>query len=263
MAFHEIAGLAVFAVVLIHCSLNWRWIAGIAKRLFDKALPTKTKLGFAVDACLLGAFLAIIASGILESQVVFKVSEVKGSIWRSVHHFSAGLSIALVGVHLGLHWGFVINMARKAFGISDRNAKTDSKAPDIRKPCDWGHALRLAALAGVLFFGIYSAFTTNFFNLLTAPFQNEAAIKDEGNSIDENKAKSDEGKDGYHNGIGSGTKQEPSGGDATEHQNKGTQISENAPARVMSALLSYISIIGVFAALAYYLEKLARLALKK
>lgn len=46
MQFHEVAGLAIGAAVLVHCGLNWKWIKGVTLKLFNRKLPIKTRLGY-------------------------------------------------------------------------------------------------------------------------------------------------------------------------------------------------------------------------
>ena len=48
LEFHEIGGLIVFGLFVIHQLFNWRWVINSTKRLFDKALPLKTKLNYVI-----------------------------------------------------------------------------------------------------------------------------------------------------------------------------------------------------------------------
>jgi len=45
MLFHEAAGLAIGAVILLHCGLNWKWIKGVSLKIFNSKLKVKTRIG--------------------------------------------------------------------------------------------------------------------------------------------------------------------------------------------------------------------------
>jgi hypothetical protein len=232
MAFHEIAGLGIFGLLVIHCLLNRKWVVAVTKQFLGKPLSAKIRFGYGIDALLLITFLTIITSGICESQVLFPSGGEKDRLWRSVHHFSAGISVVLVGIHLGLHWGFVKGMFKKAMHIHEKAARPMS----------------MAVLALVLAFGVYNMATGSFAGLLSAPFSAE--------DTNTYKPKDGENKSGYHNGGGSGAKEDEESNNGSGNEDKNTVVAENALSRILNTMATYLSIIGVFAALTYYIEKL-------
>ncbi|MEA4869955.1 MAG: DUF4405 domain-containing protein [Christensenella sp.] len=151
IAFHEIGGLALIGLFLIHHLVNAKWIGSATRKLFHRGMPALVRARYIVDALLLAAFLAVGVTGVLISKVVFSL-HVQGN-FKMLHDFSAALAVILMGVHLGLH-------ADSIFGrLLRRDA---SKA---------ARAMLCIGLAAMIAFGAYSLFTTSFIRLLTAPLQ--------------------------------------------------------------------------------------------
>ena len=164
LAFHEIAGLFLFGLFVIHCLLNRKWVTSITAKFFSKSIAPRVRFGYIIDLMLLVSFVLIIISGISTSQVLFPaIAQAKDSPWRSVHHFFAALSIILVGIHLGLHWNFVTGMLKKAIRIPQKLAKL----------------LGIGLLVVVLVFGTYSTVASSFTGWLAEPF---IAISESGTS---------------------------------------------------------------------------------
>ena len=49
MSFHEIGGLVLFGLFIIHLLFNRKWIKSITKRLFDKSIPIKTRISYILN----------------------------------------------------------------------------------------------------------------------------------------------------------------------------------------------------------------------
>ena len=52
MRFHEIGGLVLFALFLLHNALNWKWVKTVSARVFQRGLPPQRS---AVQASLAAA----------------------------------------------------------------------------------------------------------------------------------------------------------------------------------------------------------------
>ena len=240
LAFHEIAGLILGGMFIVHCLLNGKWISSITGRFFGKGLAPRVRVGYIINFLLFVVFTAVIISGILTSQVLFPAAtEKKDSIWRGIHHFSAALSIILVGVHLGLHWGFIAGMWKKA----------------VRMPGQIAKPISLCLLAIILAFGCYSAATSSFGSWLAEPFaaaqvrENPTAAESEkiGDET-QHRPKAGERKDGA----------EHAGSDDSTHPAGEKKSVEGNPMMVAHTAATFLSMLGVFAALAYYIDKYLR-----
>jgi hypothetical protein len=109
--FHEIAGLTVCALFILHMVLNWTWIKVSTKRLFGK-INGKQRLKYIIDILLLVAFACILISGMAIAKKIdfswlgFDMSH--RMIYRSMHASFSMLVLVITGIHLGLHWNWVV-----------------------------------------------------------------------------------------------------------------------------------------------------------
>ena len=151
LQFHEIGGLALIGLFVIHNLVNGRWITATTKKLFSKSTPAMVRARYIVDTLLLVAFLAVGITGVLINKTLFAIRVVGNA--RTLHYFSAALAVLLMGVHLGLHADYIFG---KAFR---RGANKVAKA-----------AL-CVVLAAMIAFGGYSLVTTQLVSFLTAPLR--------------------------------------------------------------------------------------------
>ena len=111
MWFHEIAGLTVCAVFILHMILNWAWIKVTTKRLFGK-ITGKQRLNYILDILLLAAFTCILISGMATSKMInfswLGFDRENQMIYKSMHVSFSMLAVIFSGIHLGLHWNWVL-----------------------------------------------------------------------------------------------------------------------------------------------------------
>ena len=104
MSFHEIGGLALCGLFIIHKLLNVRWIKAVTIGLFSRRTPARQKLYWVLDLLLFASFGYILFSGIMISKIVFPT--IQGSnAFKMGHYAASALALALTGVHVGLHIG--------------------------------------------------------------------------------------------------------------------------------------------------------------
>ena len=142
MSFHEIGGLALIGLFVIHHLLNARWIGAVSKRLFTKGTLGMVRARYIVDVLLLIAFLTIGVTGILINKTLFAIHAAGNA--KTLHYFASAIAILLMGVHLGLHADYIFGkLFRKG---ASRIAKL----------------MTAIVLALLVAFGGYSLFTTQF-----------------------------------------------------------------------------------------------------
>lgn len=114
LAFHEIAGLAIFALFAFHIILNWGWVKNVTKNLFTSKIKTKPRLMYVLNVALLISVCSIIITGILISRVVFDFG-LQGNkhTLSAVHKWTAYACLGLFGVHIALNWRFVTGTLRE------------------------------------------------------------------------------------------------------------------------------------------------------
>ncbi len=159
ITFHEIGGLALIALFILHHLVNGKWIAAVTKRLFARETGALARARYCVDALLLLDFLAVGVSGILISEVLFSFG-MRGNV-ETLHTFTAALAIVLTGVHIGLHADYIFGKLLRKGGL---------KAAKI---------VCAVLLAALLAFGGYSLFTTSYVSYLTTPFRTAAVSSGE------------------------------------------------------------------------------------
>lgn len=153
--FHEIAGLFFAVMYLTHILLNWKWVVNVTRKMFDRKLPWNTRGSYALNLLLLISMTFVIVSGVLISKVVFpNIHVAANQIWfRTTHIAFSYLVLLLVGVHLGLHWQWVINIWRKIWHFQSKNLPVRYTA-------------RILTVF-VLLFGVYEINHTGFINQLS------------------------------------------------------------------------------------------------
>lgn len=109
LEFHEWAGLIIGIFFILHKILNWGWIKKVTITFFGRA-PARARLNYIIDVILLAGMLLMIISGVAIARTIdFSWLGLHSSIfWRVMHTSSSFITLALFGIHLGLHWKWVL-----------------------------------------------------------------------------------------------------------------------------------------------------------
>jgi Domain of unknown function (DUF4405) len=114
LAFHEWAGLIIGVAFILHKILNWNWIKKVTVGFFGKC-KGRARLNYILDVLLLTGIILMILSGIAIARTIdFSWLSLGGSriFWRVMHTSSSFITLALFGIHLGLHWRWVLQVLR-------------------------------------------------------------------------------------------------------------------------------------------------------
>lgn len=282
MALHEIIGIAIGGVVLVHCGLNFKWIKAITSKLFSKDIKLRTRIIYILDVALLIDILAIIISGLSISRVVcpwLRLSWLPNL--KGVHMFASYLILMIIGIHLGLHWKWVMNTFKKIFNIKESKVLT--------------YIARVLAII-ILVFGIYSFTSTNYLARLSIISMNKEGMKpniefnkgeediefkqdndevnDDSNDLSSDTDKKENAKDNFegerdkNSSKGEGIKGErpKDFNDDKRNQNRGEfngKSTENSlgikgTSNILSVITSYLGVISLFTIIVYYLEKIIK-----
>jgi hypothetical protein len=150
---HEWVGVSILVLFLIHNILNKRWYKNIFSGTYNRRRIVMT----AVNLLLLLTMAVLIITGLLHSRTVLAFLHLPGGMMiRLIHTSAAWLGIILIAVHIGLHWGMIMNTFRKMLKIRGENR--------IRKM-----VMRIIALA-VVAFGVWSSFDRDMFSKLFLGF---------------------------------------------------------------------------------------------
>jgi len=110
LGFHEWAGLIIGLFFFLHKALSWSWIKKVTLAFF-KSSPRRARSNYVLDILLLAGMVLMILSGIAISRTIdFSWLNLGGSrmFWRVMHTSSSYITLALFGIHLGLHWKWVL-----------------------------------------------------------------------------------------------------------------------------------------------------------
>lgn len=144
--FHIVSGLVFGLFILIHLILNRKWIVTMTKRLFDKKIKIKTKISYVLSVLLLISIGYIIISGVM---IMKAPNYDRVMFWKMVHFGASYLSLALIGIHIGLYWNWVVNMFKKLLNIKANNNMTKT--------------ISSVLVVLVFAFGAYTMYVENYF----------------------------------------------------------------------------------------------------
>lgn len=108
---HEIFGIVISVLIVIHLILNFRWIKNITKNI--KKVKNQTRLLYFVDILTFFSYLVTIVIGILISISIFNFSTSYNPYLMLMHHITGRLSLSLMLLHLGLHLNRIISKITK------------------------------------------------------------------------------------------------------------------------------------------------------
>jgi hypothetical protein len=152
-AAHEWIGISVFSLFIAHNILNRQWYKTIFKGRYNLRRVVMT----AVNMALVFIMTILLTTGLLQSRTVLTFLRLPGGIaLRLIHTTAAYWGLPLIGIHLGLHWGMVMNGTRKITGITGEHHVRATIARTI--------AFLFAA------FGVWSSFDRDMFAKLFLGF---------------------------------------------------------------------------------------------
>ena len=116
---HEILGIAVLVMIIIHNLLNIKWFISVFK---GKQKNYKLKLKVIINLLLTINSIFLLISSLIISQNVFLFLGIANlGNWTYIHRLTAYLEIIMIAIHLGFHWKMVIGAFRKMFKLKDKN----------------------------------------------------------------------------------------------------------------------------------------------
>ncbi len=114
-AIHEWLGMAVAVPIVVHLLLNWKWIVATTRRFFG-ALPGQVRINYVLNAALFITMTATIFSGMMMSEVALRslgLSLGHSPSMKMVHNLSTTALVWVVGLHLAMHWSWVVSAVRQ------------------------------------------------------------------------------------------------------------------------------------------------------
>ena len=227
MMYHEIAGLILIAVVILHIAVNIKTAAAIAKK-FAK-ISAEVKIGLIVDILLFICFVWLGISGILSSHTILTEISSENTIFKLTHMFAGGASVILLGVHIGLHI--------------------------CRKPIPIVTAIILSVV--VFGFGIYGAVNSSMGRWLSIPYSMTAQLKNSNNGYEhlsqDNSEKNSE-RVLENNSRKNGDRQEDArNGEKHSSSSDGRNREPLSPAKKIQNIVMFLGMILSFTMITYWI----------
>ena len=110
-AAHEWLGIGMFVLFIIHHILNRKWSRCVFKGKYTLFRIWQTVLVIGILLTMAGSMY----SGVILSKYVILFLSIKGgsAFAREIHMVSAYCGFVLMSLHLGIHWGMMMGMARR------------------------------------------------------------------------------------------------------------------------------------------------------
>jgi hypothetical protein len=137
---HEWLGVALAVVLIAHILLHWSWIVSVGAR-YLKNLWHVSRFQFFVDVLIFVTFVVLVTTGLMMSKTVLVAMGIQaGNAGRSVkmlHSTASNITVMLTGLHLALHWKWLIStikthIAAPVAGVFTRR-KTGSGLVEINQ----------------------------------------------------------------------------------------------------------------------------------
>ena len=111
---HEWASFMILIPFLLHLIINWNWIANNSAKFF-KRQANKTSFDYILNWVLYLLMIIVTVSGIVISESAlpfFGIHFEPDRFWSQIHNSSATIFMLTLGIHIALHWKWIIG----AFG---------------------------------------------------------------------------------------------------------------------------------------------------
>jgi hypothetical protein len=115
MAIHEWLGIAFGAAAVTHLVLHWKWLVATTRRILGK-LPRQSRVSYLLNTLLFAAMTILIFSGLMISEVALPALGLNlspGFTWRALHTQMSDVVLILLGLHVALHWKWIVTTTRR------------------------------------------------------------------------------------------------------------------------------------------------------
>jgi cytochrome b len=115
IAIHEWLTIAGTAAFITHLLLNWDWIVQITRRFFRK-VSGQARINYVLNWVLFVDMVLIMLTGLMISEVALPMLGIQlpmGFAWRRLHSLTADLFIPILGLHVALHWRWIVSTTKR------------------------------------------------------------------------------------------------------------------------------------------------------
>ena len=109
---HEILGIGMLIPLFFHLFLNRKWIVGVSKKIFKTKFNVNTVRWICDVLMLIGYVLTAVSGITISKELLWQIRADNNALWYAIHAWSAYLTLAVMGVHVGLHWKMILGFFR-------------------------------------------------------------------------------------------------------------------------------------------------------
>ncbi|MEO6446546.1 MAG: DUF4405 domain-containing protein, partial [Gemmatimonadaceae bacterium] len=112
---HEWLSVAFIGLIFVHLILSWNWITGVLRRFLSRLRGT-TRFNFVWDVLLYLTMTVAMVSGFLVSEAALPAlgfAKSQDRFWHLAHVWSAQAILVVVGVHLAMHFEWVMAAVKR------------------------------------------------------------------------------------------------------------------------------------------------------
>lgn len=117
MSVHEWLGIAFGGAIMTHLLLHWQWLVNITRRFFGQ-ISKGARLNYVINLLFFIDMTIIIFTGLMISESALPtlgITLANGFAWRGIHTMSANLALPILGLHVALHWRWIVNTTKSYF----------------------------------------------------------------------------------------------------------------------------------------------------
>ena len=115
ISIHEWASFLIIIPFFLHLILSWKWTVSITKRFF-KRNTGETRFNYVLDWLLFVLFVTAMFTGVVISESALPalgIHMVVPPFWSGLHDASANLMMVVIGIHLAMHWRWIVTNFNK------------------------------------------------------------------------------------------------------------------------------------------------------
>jgi len=109
---HQWLGMGVAVLAGYHLAAHWSWVKAVTERFFGRT-SRQARTFYAVDVGLVVGFAAILVTGLVISTWL-DLALASYAAWRTVHVVASVATLGLVVAKIGLHWRWIVSVARRS-----------------------------------------------------------------------------------------------------------------------------------------------------
>ncbi|MCS7062341.1 MAG: DUF4405 domain-containing protein [Anaerolineae bacterium] len=115
IAIHEWLGVSLGAAIVIHLLLHWQWIVSVTRHFFGRT-HWRARLNYILNTLFFIDVTIVLFTGLMISEVALPwigIHTTPSRSWRLLHSMASDAGVFILGLHVALHWQWIINALKR------------------------------------------------------------------------------------------------------------------------------------------------------